>query len=323
MREWQYWTRNKLEILAGYLPAFNGASAKARHRVYIDLMAGDPFNRDRATGVEFDGSARLALSSEPGFTKLAFCEMPTKAAKLQRDLPARYPDRIGDFTIYPGDCNVTVDQVLRDLAPYRRFPTFVFVDQQAAEVAWSTLEKAARFRDGNRKSELWILVSPAMVAKGVKGTNADAFAERVDRLYGTTAWRTIQNARDADAISAEDYRDEMVNLLRRRLEKGLGYANTARIPMRMLQGMPIYDMVFATDHEVGQKIMTHLYRKATEREPEMLAEAREKAADKRRDKRGVLTLFQVEPTVKASDVTKWEPTASWDPREKPWWADYA
>ena len=26
MREWQYWTRNKLSILAGYLPAFNVAS---------------------------------------------------------------------------------------------------------------------------------------------------------------------------------------------------------------------------------------------------------------------------------------------------------
>ncbi|GIG90918.1 three-Cys-motif partner protein TcmP [Plantactinospora endophytica] len=307
MREWQYWTRNKLEILAGYLPAFNQASAKARHRVYVDLMAGQPFNRDRATGVEFDGSARLALAAKPGFTKLAFCEMATKAAKLQQDLPARYPDRINDFTIYPGDCNATIDQVLRDLSPYRRYPTFVFVDQQAAEVAWRTLEKAARFRDGIRKSELWILASPAMVAKGVKGTNADAFVERVDRLYGTKAWQTIQAARDADAISAEEYRDEMVNLLRRRLEKGLGYANTARIPMRMLHGMPIYDMVFATDHEVGQKIMTHLYRKAAEREPEMLAEAREKAADKRREKQGLQTLFDVEVSVKPSDITKWEP----------------
>ena len=28
MREWQYWTRNKLSILAGYLPAFNIASSK-------------------------------------------------------------------------------------------------------------------------------------------------------------------------------------------------------------------------------------------------------------------------------------------------------
>ena len=26
VREWQYWTRNKLEILAGYLPAFDTAA---------------------------------------------------------------------------------------------------------------------------------------------------------------------------------------------------------------------------------------------------------------------------------------------------------
>ena len=42
MREWQYWTRNKLSILAGYLPAFNVASKKSAERLYIDLMAGIP-----------------------------------------------------------------------------------------------------------------------------------------------------------------------------------------------------------------------------------------------------------------------------------------
>jgi len=43
MREWQYWTRNKLSILAGYLPAFNVASSKrSPERLYIDLMAGEP-----------------------------------------------------------------------------------------------------------------------------------------------------------------------------------------------------------------------------------------------------------------------------------------
>ena len=55
MREWQYWTRNKLSILAGYLPAFNVASSKrSPERLYIDLMAGEPFNRDKETGEEFD-----------------------------------------------------------------------------------------------------------------------------------------------------------------------------------------------------------------------------------------------------------------------------
>jgi three-Cys-motif partner protein len=61
MREWQYWTRNKLEILAGYLPAFNQASVRSPERVYIDLMVGQSYNRDKTTGEQFDGSARLAL----------------------------------------------------------------------------------------------------------------------------------------------------------------------------------------------------------------------------------------------------------------------
>ena len=115
MREWQYWTRNKLSILAGYLPAFNVASSKkSSERLYIDLMAGEPFNRDARTGEEFDGSARLALSSSPPFTRIALCEMEQKAAALEEDLRARYPGR-HDFKVYPGDCNETIGRVLADL----------------------------------------------------------------------------------------------------------------------------------------------------------------------------------------------------------------
>jgi three-Cys-motif partner protein len=102
MREWQYWTRNKLSILAGYLPAFNVASSKrSPERLYIDLMAGEPFNRDKETGEEFDGSARLALSCAPPFTRIALCEIPQKAAALEKDLRTRYPGR--SFRVYPGD----------------------------------------------------------------------------------------------------------------------------------------------------------------------------------------------------------------------------
>ena len=48
--------------------------------------------------------------------------------------------------------------------------------------------------------------------------------------------------------------------VRWQLEQDLRYSMTARIPMNMPNNMPIYDMVFATDHPVGNKIMTHLYQ---------------------------------------------------------------
>lgn len=318
-REWHYWTRNKLEILAGYLPAFNIASKKARTRVYIDLMAGDPVNRDKVTGIEFDGSARLAMSSSPGFARLAFCEQEPNASALKADLEARFTSR--NFEVYPGDCNRTIDAVLADLAPYCKSPTFVFVDQQAAEVHWATLAKVAHFRLGPRKSEIWILVSPAMVAKGVSGTNGESFAHRVDLLYGNSNWRRIQHARERGDISADEYRDEMVNLLRWQLEQTLGYTTTARIPMHMPTGVPIYDMVFATDHYVGEKIMSHLYRKAAEREPQMVAEAKALAAKRREEKSGRLSLFDIDgPVAVKVDQLKWEPAVSWDPTSRSWWS---
>jgi hypothetical protein len=158
-----------------------------------------------------------------------------------------------------------------------------------------------------------------MIAKGVAGTNGDAFAARVDALYGTRDWRRIQLARDRGAISAEDYRDEMVNLQRWRLERDLGYAMTARIPMRMPSGMPIYDMVFATDHPVGNKIMTDLYTKAAEREPLMRQEAKAKAKDNRSRDAGRDTLFDLPPSSIPVDTLSWDPADSWDPAIRPWW----
>ena len=162
MREWQYWTRNKLSILAGYLPAFNVASKRSPERLYIDLMAGEPFNRDKETGEEFDGSARLALSCTPPFTRIALCEMPQKAAALEKDLRTRYSGR--SFRAYPGDCNETIGQVLANLGEWRWAPTFVFADQQAAEIHWETLKKISAFRDGKTKAEIWLLTSPSMVS---------------------------------------------------------------------------------------------------------------------------------------------------------------
>lgn len=317
MREWQYWTRNKLGILSGYLSAFNRASQRSSERLYIDLMAGDPVNCDKSAGEEFDGSARLALSASPSFTRLAFCERPEKAEILRRDLRQRYPGK--PFRVYPGDCNLSIDRVLADLGTWRWAPVFVFIDQQAAEIHWGTLVKIAAFRTGTRKAEQWILMSPAMIAKGVAGTNGDAFATRVDALYGSTDWRRIQAARDGDTITADDYRDEMVNLLRWRLEQVLGYGMTARVPMRMLSGMPIYDMVFATDEPVGEKIMTHLYRRAAEREPGMRREAMARAMRRRDEESQQTTMFDVDPAdISLSNYT-WEPSPSWNPEDRPWW----
>jgi three-Cys-motif partner protein len=315
VREWQYWTLNKPEILQGYLPAFNIASRKkASERIYLDLMAGQPENAAAGTGELFDGSARIALDCDPGFTRWAFGELE-HAALLEDDLRRRHPDK--KFKVYPGDCNETIYQMLADLADVSWAPTFL--DQQAAELHWSTMAAIAGFRRGKTKAEQWILHSPTMIYRGVAGTNGHLFADRVDRMYGTNAWRHIYEARRDDRLDAEGWRREMVNLLRWRLEKDLGYKHTARIPMRMLTGVEIYDMIFATDHHAGFGIMSSLYARAAEREPEMRQEALERT--KPPNLYSSDTLFELDVEAPAPSVPAWTRDWCWDPRDTDWWPD--
>lgn len=306
-RGWSYWSRNKLEILRAYLAAFNTASKTAEERLYIDLMAGQPENYDRHTKERFDGSARLALAARPGFTRLVFGEKDLdNAAKLEGDLRAKHPDRA--FRIYPGDCNVTVSGMLAYLRDVNWAPTFAFLDQQAAELHWDTMATIAEFKRGKTKAEQWILWSPAMIAKGARGSNWETFARRVDQLYGTDRWRRILAARDSETISPAGFRSEMVNLLRWQFEKDLKYTHTIRIPMKMTNNTEIYDMVFATDHPAGLKIMSHLYKKAAEREPRMREEAI--AAQTGQD-----SLF---PDL-TGPVPEWKSEPCWDPSQAGWW----
>ncbi len=321
-REWSYWTSNKLQILGDYVPAFNRASQRSPERLYLDLMAGRPENVQRLTGEMIDGSPRRVLSADPGFTRHVFFELPSKAGALETVLRNEFPGK--NFRVVPGDCNRTIDGALADLREYWRAPTFVFVDQQAAEVEWQTLAKISRFkgREVRTKPELWLLVSPASVVRGVGTEKSEAFRDRVTRFYGTRNWLNIQDAREALLIDGERYRDEMVNLIRFRLAEQLGYKFTQRVPMRMTNGIAIYDMLFASDHPVGDKIMRHLYNKAAEREPKMMAEARRLMAMQREAKSGKYSLFELpaaEPEVKGEVL--WQPKPYWQPADRDWWTE--
>ena len=319
-REWDYWTRNKLNILKDYLPAFCKASRTSSERIYLDLMAGEPENLGKGTDELFDGSPRLAMKADPGFTKLVFCERdPKKSNDLRSDLTSRFPND-QRWRVVDGDCNVEIDNILSSLRDISWAPTFAFVDQQAAEVTWETLKKVADFRSRGKKTELWILMSPTMIIKGVNGSNSVEFANRVDLLYGDSSWRRVLEARQKDLLSPEEFRVEMVNLFRWRLHSFMGYQMSARIPMKMTNSTTLYDMVFATDHPVGQKIMTRLYRSAAEREPEMNREARARAVNSRSEKTGQFAFFEViADQLLVSKFPKWEQNDCWDPTQKIWW----
>jgi three-Cys-motif partner protein len=272
-RSWGYWTEAKLAILHDYLPAFlNASKGKASEFVYLDAFAGEGHGISRLTGQQFSGSARIALdvAVADGFTKLRYFEKEEKAHELEQRLLSEYPGR--DIKVYGGDCNQTIATALKELQPVRWAPTFAFVDPDVMELAWQTLRRLADHKRGYRPSgssrpeykvELWLLFPTQGLIRTLalderKLRSADE--DRATQLYGTDSWRAIYDRRVAGKLSPSEAREEYVNLMRWRLTNDLGYANTHPFELKNTRGGTVYHMVFATDSEAGDRIMTQSLR---------------------------------------------------------------
>jgi len=307
-------------MLSDYLPAFTKASQRSPKTLYLDLFAGQDRNLSRTTGSPISGSPRVALDTTPTFSKVVLFELPAQAARLEAQLRADYSGR--DFQVVPGDCNVTLAPVLRELsqAGWDWAPTFALVDQYAAEVHWSTLERLSRFKRPERsKAELWLLFAPSMLPRGLASEDAgaiDRFADRITAMYGSNEWRKPYAARRMNLLTGSGLRDELLNLMRWRLEHDLGYRVTHSFGMKNTRGHEIYNMVFATDHPAGEKIMNHIYGKAAEAQPFMQAEAAAKAQAEKEEKSGTPGLFP--PLPKPVEYVKlYQHRPPWPPYQLP------
>ena len=283
-RPWGFWTESKLDMLSAYLRAFNVASQRATATVYLDLFAGQDMNVNRHTGLPIDGSLRRALSTEPSFTVLRGFELRAdRAASLEAAYRRSAPGR--DVRVYPGDVHESLRPALDEIASYRWAPTFAFVDPDGVEARWELLETLAQHRARQRtKIELFMLLVSPQVGRLVNNSldlrNLQRAEQQITDLFGSDEWRPILSDRQSGVLDPERTRDELTNLMRWRLETVLGYKFTHSLRLTNLQGAPLYDMIFATDHEVGDKIMASVYRAAATRFPQMRREIRARKRDR-------------------------------------------
>jgi three-Cys-motif partner protein len=308
-RYWGFWTRGKLDLLRRYLDAFTTASKSQSEILYLDLFGGQPKNRERLTNEDLDGSARIALATEDaGFSRLRFFELEPFASRLRTALEAQYSGR--DFEVVPGDCNTTIHAALASLEPVNWAPTFVFVDPNGPDIHWTTLEVISKFKKPNlSKPEIWLLLAAGMFIRTLPtdGAVRAEDADKLDRMYGNAQWREIYQARVSGALEPALAREEYVNLMRWRLQHVLGYKRTHPLEIFNERGHSIYHMIFATDHDAGDRIMTDLYNAAADEFPRMRQEARQRRARLAEHEAGIQSLF-------GDDLEL--PTAPRGPRER-------
>ena len=288
-----------------YLDRFTSAAKSVSEIVYLDAFAGAGFGIDRLTGAAFRGSARIAIeTANPPFTRLRYFERPAIAAQLERTLRSEYPGR--DIRVYGGDCNMEIARALADLADVRWAPAFAFLDPDGMQLTWQTLEVLASHRAGPRKVELWMLFPTMGILRSLELNRPppEADFERTDRLFGTSRWRAIFEARQAGGIDGADARQEYLNLMRWRLEEVLHYGQTHPLQIRNLNGGVMYDMIFATDHPAGTKIMSYLYNQAMKDMPAEMRRIRDEKAGKPR-------LFDVGEYASSENYEYWSPWEPW------------
>jgi three-Cys-motif partner protein len=325
-RPWGLWTQSKLDVLSYYLRAFNVASSKrARGTIYLDLFAGRDKNVDKYSNQPIKGSMRRALETEPAFSILRGFELiRRRASELEATYRSEFPGR--DLVIYPGDVHDTLPVALRELSAHRFAPTFAFVDPDGVEARWELLEAPAKFKHpvSKTKVEIFFLFSTPSLAR-IFHTKQDEYglqhaAQQITNLVGSTEWMPILRDRQIDILDPEQSRFELINLMRWRFEHVLGYGWTHPFRLQNVHGGPIYDMIFATDHEAGDRIMRDIYRSAAQRYSQQRYELRARLRDQREQDKGIGSLFSLEE-LSADAPLKAHETYSWIPVELPYGFD--
>jgi three-Cys-motif partner protein len=249
-RPWGFWTESKLDMLSAYLPAFTTASKRAPSTVYLDLFAGQATNVSRDTNAPIEGSLLRAVQTTPPFTVVHGFELRhTRARSLQEAFRAEFPDR--DVVVHAGDVHDALPSALATLAPYRRSPTFAFIDPDGVEARWKLLEAlAAHKAPGQTKVELFLLLASPQIVRVVNDSldpdDLKHAVQQVTDLFGSTEWRAILDGRQSGALDAERTRDELTNLMRWRMEQTLGYGFTHTLRLTNINGVPLYNMIFAS-----------------------------------------------------------------------------
>lgn len=195
------WTSIKLEVLAKYLRAYTTALKNQPFRkIYIDAFAGTGYRAPRSPQDEepylpelgpegaqlLDGSARIALKTDPAFDRFVFIERDAGRCAQLHALKDEFPDRAADVEIYAGEANDKVRQLCGERWASQR--AVLFLDPYGMNVDWATIEAIA----ATRAIDLWILFPLGMGVNRMlprSGEPPPSWSARLDRFFGTPEWR--------------------------------------------------------------------------------------------------------------------------------------
>lgn len=261
------WSLEKLATLLLYFGAFSNACRSAGGGYYVDGLSGPGVCRIKGAKqppYRVWGSPLLALRTRPEFLRCILLDKNARTVEVLRARVAAYGERAG---VYVGDVNLELARLIQEQVP-RRAPCFCLFDPQGTELSWATISSVALTPGRTRKPELLILFPLRMGLLRLLTTKTRITPERRERLDSTfpsREWWTTYVARLEGEIDPARAKSSYLDLYCGGI-KALGYRWVRSKPIKAPLGpamgrQEMYDLVFATDHPTGDKIMQDVFQR--------------------------------------------------------------
>ena len=262
-----YWSEIKLDIVREYAHAYSTVMAKQtciRRYIYIDAFAGAGVHISKRTGEFVPGSPLNAFYVQPPFGEYHFIDLDGGKAEHLRQLVGNDPT----VTIYEEDCNRVLLKKVFPRAVYKDFHrALCLLDPYALNLNWEVVQAAGQ----SRSIEIFLNFMVMDMNMNVLWKNPDKVCkcqvERMDAFWGGNSWRTILYKKAPSLFADLDIEDKSPNedvasAYQERSKKVAGFKFVPDpMPMRNTHGAIIYYLFFASNNEIGLKIVSDIFNK--------------------------------------------------------------
>lgn len=245
------WTRRKHHYLERYADIFSVGMKKWERRAYVDLFAG-PGRCFEADASEFyDGSPLIALNHN--FTDHVYVELDESLSRTLGERCARRSTK--SVTVFSGDCNSRIDQVVKVL-PANGI-ALAFVDPTNWQIRFNTIKRLT----ADRRVDLLVSFFAGMMKRVVQYEQP-----KVDAFFGTMSWRDprYMGADGHPTLSGllAAYRDQLVSI------GYLDQPSAREIEVKNSKNATMYLLAFFSKHKLGYQFWDEI---STEDEKGQLA----------------------------------------------------
>lgn len=273
------WTETKLKVIANYLVSYTTALKNTPFKkIYIDAFAGTGY-RTQSYGEEYnyfdlltdeivkkdtqkllDGSARIALKTNPRFDKYIFIENNLKRCETLVKLKEEFPDQAKDIFIINEDANTAINNICNSKWYSQR--AVLFLDPYGMQVNWKTIECISQ----TNAIDMWMLFPLGIAINRIlrrNGKISEANRKKLDLFFGTTDWYNEFYTTNRQANLLENNEEDTFNkcsmekiaeYINQRLNELFPGVSKKQGVLLNSKNNPLYLLCFAASNDKGKDI---------------------------------------------------------------------